>query len=188
MSEVETVFGEVLLTDCKEVRKVLPAASGVKVRIDKATVKDNSFDGAAPSKEYLNLQLRIVDGISFVDENGEAQTKYKNMVVFTDKGDLDVWADLNHEWNKKDSYVKGSYLVPLRKFLVEAGQDVSKLTSLTVRDFVKELCASEALKGLELEVNIGQVQKKNKVTAEDGSVTWVPSGEFKNTFKNWKKA
>ena len=53
MTEAETIFEEINLGDMtglKEIKDVLPAASGVRVRIDKATVKDNSFEGSVPTK------------------------------------------------------------------------------------------------------------------------------------------
>ena len=186
MSEEETVFGDVLLTDCKEIKKILPQASGVRVRIDKASVKDNSYEGSVPYREFLNLQLRIVDGISFVDENGEAQTEFKNKCFFTDKNDLEVWADPLHEFNvSMEKYGKsGAYLVPIRKFLLEAGQGVKGLTVNSTRELVKKLCEEKAFDGMEFEVNVIHASKWKP--NEAGKI--VKTGEFKNQFKNWKKA
>lgn len=178
MTEEQTQFGEIVLGDLsglKEIKDVLPAASGVRVRIDKATIKDNSFEGSVPTKKYLNLQLRIVDGISFVDSEGVAQTKYKNKVVFTNNKDLPVWVDTNHEFYKDDKFTKGSYLIPLRKFMVAVGQDPKSITL--------NADVLESLKGVELEVDVAQNQKKSK----DAESNWIATGEFENLFRNWKK-
>lgn len=179
MTEEQTQFGEINLGDMtglKEIKDVLPASSGVRVRIDKATVKDNSFEGSVPTKKYLNLQLRIVDGISFVDSEGTAQTKYKNKVVFTNNKDLPVWVDTNHEFYKGDKFVKGAYLIPLRQFLIAVGVDPKAVK------IDEALLAS--LQGVELEVDVAQNQKKSK----DAEGNWIATGEFENLFRNWKKA
>lgn len=176
--EEQTQFGEINLGDMtglKEIKDVLPAASGVRVRIDKATVKDNSFEGSVPTKKYLNLQLRIVDGISFVDSEGVAQTKFKNKVVFTNNKDLPVWVDTNHEFYKGDKFVKGAYLIPLRQFLVAVGCDPKAV--------VINEALLESLKGVEIEVDIAQNQKKSKTPEGE----WIATGEFENLFRNWKK-
>ncbi len=176
--EEETMFGAIDLGDMtglKEIKDVLPAASGVRVRIDKASVKDNSFEGSIPSKKYLNLQLRIVDGISFVDSEGTAQTKYKNKVVFTNNKDLPVWVDLQHEFYQTDKFKKGAYLIPLRQFLIAVGVDPKAVKI--------DEGLLESLKGVELEVDIAQNQKKSK----DSEGNWIATGEFENLFRNWKK-
>lgn len=178
MTEAETIFEEINLGDMtglKEIKDVLPATSGVRVRIDKATVKDNSFEGSVPTKKYLNLQLRIVDGISFVDADGVAQTKYKNKVVFTNNKDLPVWVDTNHEFFKADKFVKGAYLIPLRQFLIACGCDPKAVKI--------DAGLLEALKGVELEVDIAQNQKKSKTPEGE----WIATGEMENLFHNWKK-
>ena len=177
--EEETMFGAIDLGDMtglKEIKDVLPAASGVRVRIDKATVKDNSFEGSIPSKKYLNLQLRIVDGISFVDSEGTAQTKYKNKVVFTNNKDLPVWVDTNHEFYQTEKFKKGAYLIPLRQFLIAVGVDPKAVKI--------DEALLESLKGVELEVDVAQNQKKSK--SPEGE--WIATGEFENLFRNWKKA
>jgi hypothetical protein len=179
MSEVETVFGAIELGDMtglKEIKDVLPTASGVRVRIDKASIKDNSFEGSVPSKKHLNLQLRIVDGISFVDAAGEAQTKFKNKVVFTNSKDLPVWVDTNHEFYKGEKFVKGAYLIPLRQFLIAVGVDPK---AVKIDDALLAF-----LKGVEVEVDITQNQKKSK----DAEGNWIATGEMENLFRNWKKA
>jgi hypothetical protein len=181
--EEATVFGAIELGDMtglKEIKDVLPAASGVRVRIDKASIKDNSFEGSVPTKKYLNLQLRIVDGISFVDAQGEAQTKYKNKCIFTNAKDLPVWVDTNHEFYKGEKFVKGAYLIPLRQFLISVGVDPKAVK-------IDEALLM-SLTGTELEVDIAQNQKKSKVVGEDGSESWVASGVMENLFRNWKKA
>lgn len=182
MSEAETPFSvteEIVLGDTtgyKEVKDVLPVASGVRVRIDKASVRDNSFEGSAPSKKHLNLQLRIIEGISYVEaETGEAVTKYKNKVVFTNSKDLPIWVDINHEFYKGERYKKGAYLIPLRQLWVACGKDPKD-----VRINDAEL---KTLTGLEVLVDIAQSQKKTKL---DGN--WENTGEIENLFKNWKKA
>ena len=177
--EEETMFGEIDLGDMtglKEIKDVLPAASGVRVRIDKASIKDNSFEGSVPSKKYLNLQLRIVDGISFVDSEGTAQTKYKNKVVFTNNKDLPVWVDTAHEFYKGDKFTKGAYLIPLRQFLIAVGTDPKAVKI--------DAGLLESLKGVELEVDVAHNQKKS--TTPEGE--WIATGEIENLFRNWKKA
>lgn len=176
--EEQTQFGEINLGDMtglKEIKDVLPAASGVRVRIDKASIKDNKYEDQPITKKYLNLQLRIVDGISFVDAQGEAQTKYKNKVVFTNNKDLPVWVDTNHEFYKGDKFVKGAYLIPLRQFLIAVGVDPKAVK------IDEALLAS--LQGVELEVDVAQNQKKSK----DSEGNWIATGEFENLFRNWKK-
>lgn len=178
MTEEQTQFGEIDLGDMtglKEIKDVLPAANGVRVRVDKASIKDNSYEGSVPTKKYLNLQLRIVDGISFVDSEGVAQTKYKNKVVFTNNKDLPVWVDTNHEFYKGEKFVKGAYLIPLRQFLVACGCDPKAVKI--------DAGLLEGLKGVELEVDIAQNQKKSK----DDEGNWIATGEFENLFRNWKK-
>ena len=177
--EEETVFGTIDLGDMtglKEIKDVLPAASGVRVRIDKAGIKDNSFEGSVPSKKHLNLQIRIVDGISFVDAEGVAQTKYKNKVVFTNNKDLPVWVDTQHEFYKGDKFVKGAYLIPLRQFLIAVGVDPKAVK-------IDEALLM-SLAGTEFEVDIAQNQKKSKTPEGE----WIATGEFENLFRNWKKA
>jgi hypothetical protein len=179
VTEEETIFGAIDLGDMtglKEIKDVLPAASGVRVRIDKASIKDNSFEGSVPTKKYLNLQLRIVDGISFVDSEGTAQTKYKNKVVFTNNKDLPVWVDTQHEFYQAEKFKKGAYLIPLRQFLIAVGVDPKAVK------IDEALLAS--LKDVELEVDIAQNQKKSK----DAEGNWIATGEFENLFRNWKKA
>jgi hypothetical protein len=178
MTEEQTQYGTIDLGDMtglKEIKDVLPAASGVRVRIDKAGIKDNSFEGSVPSKKHLNLQLRIVDGISFVDSEGTAQTKYKNKVVFTNNKDLPVWVDTQHEFYQAEKFKKGAYLIPLRQFLIAVGVDPKAVKI--------DEALLESLKGVELEVDIAQNQKKSK--GEDGN--WIATGEFENLFRNWKK-
>lgn len=178
MTEEQTQFGTIELGDMtglKEIKDVLPASSGVRVRIDKASIKDNSFEGSVPTKKYLNLQLRIVDGISFVDSEGTAQTKYKNKVVFTNNKDLPVWVDTNHEFYKGDKFTKGAYLIPLRQFLIAVGVDPKAVK------IDEALLAS--LQGVELEVDVAQNQKKSKTPEGE----WIATGEFENLFRNWKK-
>lgn len=179
MTEEQTQFGTIELGDMtglKEIKDVLPASSGVRVRIDKASIKDNSFEGSVPTKKYLNLQLRIVDGISFVDADGNAQTKYKNKVVFTNHKDLPVWVDTNHEFYKGDKFTKGAYLIPLRKFLIAVGVDPKAVK------IDEALLAS--LQGVEVEVDVAQNQKKSETPEGE----WIATGEFENLFRNWKKA
>jgi len=178
VTEEQTQYGVIELGDMtglKEIKDVLPASSGVRVRIDKAGIKDNSFEGSVPTKKYLNLQLRIVDGISFVDSEGTAQTKYKNKVFFTNNKDLPVWVDTEHEFYKGEKFVKGAYLIPLRQFLIAVGVDPKAVK------IDEALLAS--LTGVELEVDIAQNQKKTQL---DGN--WVASGVFENLCRNWKQA
>lgn len=170
----EIAFGD--LTGIKEVKDVLPASSGVRVRIDKATIKDNSYEGSVPTKKYLNLQLRLVDGVAFTDEAGEAQVKYKNKVVFTSNKDLVVWVDKNHEFYKAEKYKKDSFLIPLRTLWLAVGKDPKNVTINK-----EEL---ESLKGIELECNI--THKEKRVKGPDGD--WIGSGEFENGFSGWKQA
>jgi len=180
MSEEQTPFGvteEINLGDLsglKEIKDVLPTTSNVRVRIDKASVRDNSFDGSVATKKYLNLQLRLIEGISFVDENSEAQTKFQNKVVFTNNKDIPVWVDTNHEFYKAEKYTKGAYLIPLRQLWSAVGKDPK---DVKIND--EEL---KSLIGMEVLVDVVQNQKRAQV---DGK--WSVTGEFENLFKNWKK-
>jgi hypothetical protein len=182
MSEEQTPFGvteEIALGDLtglKEVKDVLPVASQVRFRIDKASIKDNSYEGSIPTKKYLNLQLRIVDGISFVDANGEAQTKFKNKVIFTSNKDLIVWVDTEHEFFQGERYKTGAYKIPVRQFLTAVGKDV--------KDAKFNDSELESLKGLEVLADIAQSAKRSK----DASGNWSATGEVENMLRNWKQA
>lgn len=171
----ERILGD--LTGLRETKDALPQASGVRVKIEKATLRNNSYEGSTPTKEYLNLMLRLVEGINLTNENGEYQTKYTNKVIFSSNKDLVTWVDTKHEFYQAAKWKKGSYLIPLRQFWLAVGKD-SK--NVVINDV--EL---STLEGIEVLVDIGQTNKrmKNPDTGE-----WETTGEVENVLRNWRQA
>lgn len=179
---------EVILQDLdtvQEQRQILPKAQGVRVKIEKPSIRkslsDNSKD--APKEgpnnpwafKFLNLSFRILDGISvpILDDNnnqtGETEIKYKNKVLFSGKMDF-VFAH-NPEVKTSDWWKDRQYIFGFRSLCKALGFN---LKELKINDaFLAELKDKEIL--IDIDQEEEQEQKEGK---------WVGKGTFKNVIKN----
>ena len=184
------VTDEVVLQDLdaiKEQRQILPASQGVHVKIEKAEVRKTLADGSkdAPKEgpnnpigyKYLNLNLRLVEGISvpMVDETGnptgETEVKFKGKIVFPNKMDLIFWH--NPEVKTKPWWKNKQYIFGFKALCLALGMD---LKEVRVNDEFIEL-----LKGKEILIDI-QHEEENEL--KEG--VWVGKGTFKERIKNFR--
>ena len=182
---------EVLLEDLDKIQQtqlVLPAAQGVRVKIEKASVKKALSDGSkdAPAEgpnnplgyKYLNLNLRMLDGISVpvIGEDGlptgETEEKFKNKVLFPNK--MDLIFTHNPEVKTSAWWKDRQYIFGFKQLCLALGMDLKQIR--VNDDFL------ESLVGREILVDI--VQEENNTKNEAGA--WVGSGTFKNRIKNFK--
>lgn len=165
----EVVIGD--LTDVKEQKQIVPASSGVKVRIAKA--------GTMVSKngdiKSLKLELRIVDGISVVNqETGEEEVKYKNKPMFTSIMDIPFWCDTAVK--TKAWWVNKQYLLNFKKLCLALDLDIK---AQTVNDSFLEML-------LDREVLVDIRHEENTVVSPEGKR--VGDGTYKEKLINWRKA
>lgn len=161
----------------KEDKVVLPAANGVKVRVDRATVRLGRKD----TVKALNLQVRFIEGIPVEkldaegNLTGEFESKYANKVDFIEI----EYKVVDKEARKEVRYTgeNQAFLVPLKQFLLALGYDPA--TPVSIND---EFCSN--LIGKTFLVNVGKVSKR-VLDPSDGEWKAVP-GEYKNTFKGFK--
>ena len=165
----ETVIGD--LTDVKEQKQIVPASSGVLMRITKA--------GTMASKngdiKSLKLELRIVDGILVTDaETGEQEVKYKNKPMFTSMIDLPYWCDTAVKTSKW--WQTKQYLINFKKLCIALDIDIK---SVTVNDaFLESLIDRELIVDIRHEEN----QVKNPETGD-----YVGDGTFREKLVNFRK-
>ena len=95
------------LNDVKEEKQTIPAAKGVKLRIDKVEFNEKLTEDRVSIYRWLKLNFRVVEGI---DEEG----KYKNKVVFGRDG-VCYYADPVHY--TKDFFKNRQHLVNLKYLL-----------------------------------------------------------------------
>jgi len=164
------------LTDVKEQPRIVPVSSNVKVRINKASMRDSKDKDTS----YLNLELRIVDGVEVLnDKTGETEIKFQNKPLFTPLNPLDgiiVKADLSVKGrSEKNWWTNKGYLINLKKFCLAVDVDVK---SIKINDeFFAELIGKELL----VDVKHDPVQAKNSTGA------YVDTGDFREKVCNWKK-
>lgn len=194
MSDEETMFEvteEVVLADIdkiEESKQVLPASQGVRVKIEKASVKKALSDGSkdAPAEgpnnpvayKYINANFRIMDGISVnvADDQGnftgETEAKFKNKVLFPNRMDLIFWH--NPEVKTSDWWKNKQYIFGFKQLCLALGFD---LKEVRVND-----AFLEQMNGREILLDIVQEEEQEK----NAEGNWVPKGTFRNRVKNFK--
>jgi hypothetical protein len=165
----EVALGD--LTDVKEQKQIVPASSGVLMKIAKAGTM-TSKNGDIKS---LKLELRIVDGISVIDPaTGTEEVKYKNKPMFTSMMDLPYWCDTAVKTSKW--WQTKQYLLNFKKLCLALDIDIK---SVTVNDAFLEVLIDR-----ELLVDIRH--EENQVKNEAGE--YVADGTFREKLVNWRKA
>lgn len=162
------------LSEVKEQKSVMPPASNVRVAIRKASIKGNGKDGNSDTVKWLNLELRITEGIPVTLEDGSLEMKYKNKPLFTGMMDLPFWADLTVKTSKW--WQTKQYLINFKKFCVALDID---LKSVTVDDMFLEVL-------LDRELLIDVRHEENRSKNESGE--YVGDGTYREKIANFKKA
>jgi hypothetical protein len=179
---------EVVLTDLdavQEQRQIKPKAQGVRVKIEKPSVRKSLSDGAkdAPKEgpnnpvayKYLNCTLRLLDGISspVLDENGqqtgETEIKYKNSVLFPNKMDLIFWHNpevKTSNWWKNQQYIFGF-------------KALCKALGFNMKEVKINDAFLDAIKDKEILIDIEHEENND---LKDGN--WVGNGTFKERVRN----
>jgi len=165
----EVVLGD--LTDVKEQKQIVPASSGVLMRIAKA--------GTMASKngdiKSLKLELRIVDGISVIDQaTGTEEVKYKNKPMFTSMMDLPYWCDTAVKTSKW--WQTKQYLINFKKLCIALDIDIK---AVTVNDSFLECL-------IDREVVVDIRHEENQVKSPEGE--YVADGTFREKLVNFRKA
>lgn len=177
MEEVFEVTEEVTLTDLdavQEQKQILPVSQGVRVRIEKPSVRKALQDGSkeAPKEgvdnpvayKYLNFNLRLVDGIAEGDK-----VLYKNKVLFPSKLDFVFWHNpevKNSAWWSNRQYIFGF-------------KALCKALGINVKEVKINDEFLESIKGREILIDIAHEEEQQNV---EGS--WVGKGTFKEKIKN----
>lgn len=182
------VTEEVLLGDLdgiQNTRQLLPVAQGVRVRIEKPSIKKSLSDNAkdAPKEgpenpvgyKYFNAQFRLLDGITvpIYDDNGnatgETELKFKNKVLFAGRMDFVFWH--NPEVKTSPWWKDKQYIFGFRALCKACGIDTKQVK---IND---ELL--EAIKDKEVLIDIEHEEEQENKNGE-----WVGKGTFKERIKN----
>lgn len=168
------------LVEVKEDRTLLPTAQDVLVRVDKASTRlgrpSEKGNPSSGTVRALNLQVRLVEGIEVPGENGEVTTKYVNKVDFVEI----EYQVVKPEARQEERYTgkNQAFLVPLKQLLTAFGYDLD--TPPAINDgFLSELA------GKTFRLNIGK-RPINVLDPETGK--WEATGEYRNSFRNFKPA
>lgn len=173
MSEVPfEVVDEVAVGDLTSVQQeILPAAQGVRVRIDKASVATNQ----TKDLKTLKTELAIVEGIEVVNaDTGESELKFVGKKVFPGFMDLCIWA--NPETRGGNWFKTKQHLLGFKAFCNALELD---LANIVVND---EFC--QGLIGREMLVNI--VHQEDTVKDEHGKRQ--KTGTISERITGFKKA
>ncbi len=158
----------------------MPKADGVKVRIEKPTVRrtlqnnqatEEAVNNPCIAKE-INAQLRILpEGIDGVGG-------YANKVLFPNPRWY-IWANVEHEfYNKRASFTgeKRPYLFPLKTLLVALGYDIKSPPKID-DEFLT------AIEGQEIIINVSRESERALVNG-----TWKDTGGFLNRVRKIRAA
>ena len=167
------------LTTVRETRSVMPAVSGLKVRIHKAAVQSNNDDDI----KSLRLQLHVVDGIETATDDGSVEYKYKGKMLFTGLMDLVFKADLTvvsknpkHGGKRReevDWWKNHQHRVEFSKFCKALELP---LQGLRVNDdFLNQITGQEITVDVKLEAE----------TQADADGNRYATGQFRERLKNW---
>lgn len=157
------------LTDVKADRNLFPVTKDLLVRIDKAAVQTNKNKNIYA----LKLELRTVNETQ-VSEDKVIKANYP---LFNGLMDLVYGAKMDVDGRAENKWWKNSQHLVEFKNLCKA-LDIS-LTGIKVNDeFLSSLLGREVL--------VSVVHEVEKVTNEAGEK--VPTGEFNQKLKGWKKA
>lgn len=171
------VTEETVLTDMEaiqEQKQILPVAQGVRVRIEKPSVRKALKDGSkeAPKEgdenpvayKYLNFNLRLVDGISEGDK-----VLYKNKVLFPGKMDFVFWH--NPEVKTADWWANKQYIFGFKSLCRALKIDIKEVRIND--DFLASIDGQEIL------IDIAHEEEQQNVEGK-----WVGKGTFKEKIKN----
>lgn len=178
------------LTEVKEQRFVLPAASGVKMTVDSVKFAKSKDE----SRVEALVQFRLIDGLPEKDvESGEETMKYAGSRV--PQFPVRLWINVTQEKldevannpEKKEKAKKWwatrQWAVQWKYLLVACGVDPSLEEFRGEDGKVKSDELIAELVGKEIRGNILQAAEQAKV---DGD--WKDTGTFRNDVRNFKQA
>jgi len=175
----EEVVGD--LTQVKEQRSLVPAASNVKMRIAKAGTQINKDKDI----KSLKIEVRIVDGIEVPvldpetnQPTGESRAMYINKPMFTGFMDLVYFGNPNTRTGKW--WKTKQHLVQFKKFCDALGFD---LKDIKVNDaFLNTIIDAEVLVDIQHEEETAET-----VDGNTGEKTRKKLGTFRERLRNWKR-
>ena len=157
------------LTDVKADKNLFPVTKDLLVRINKATTQMNKNKNIYA----LKLELRTVNEFPLAD----GKVINPNYPIFNSLMDLVYGADMNVDDRGNNKWWKNSqHLVEFKNFCKALDID---LKGVRINDaFLSDLLGREVL--------VSVAHEAEKITDEKGDK--VPTGEFNQKLKNWKKA
>lgn len=157
------------LTDVKADKNLFPVCKDLLVRINKAATQMNKNKNIYA----LKLELRTVNEFPLA----EGKVINPNYPIFNGLMDLVYGADLTVDGRDANKWWKNSqHLVEFKNFCKALDID---LKSVKINDaFLADLLGREVL--------VSVAHEAEKITDEQGNK--VPTGEFNQKLRNWKKA
>lgn len=166
------------LTEVKADQNLFPVASDLKVRIEKATTQMNKNKNIYA----LKCQFRVVDGIPGED----GQMTRVNAVLFNGLMDLVYGAKMDVDGRADNKWWKNNqHLVEFKNFCkaLELPLAGLKVNDQLMADLIgRELLVSVAHEAETIADPSGELNEKT------GKVKKVPTGNFNQKLRNWKKA
>ena len=161
------------VSEVKEDRQTVPAASAVLVRVAAASVRP-SKDGSIKS---VAVQFNLVEGVDVADlSNGTVVKRYAGKPMFVD---MPFWVDVAIRTAPRYTGKNRAYLVPLKQFWAALGYDLKSPPKIGDA-WLTEIIGRE----LRTDIRLEPVRMKNPVTGQYENV----AGEFQNRLRNFAVA
>lgn len=166
------------LTDVKADKNLFPVTKDLRVRINKAGTQQNNNKNIYG----LKLELRTVDETPVAD----GKSIKANYPIFNSLMDLVYGAKMDVDGRADNKWWKNSqHLVEFKNLC--AALDIP-LKGIKVNDqFLSELVGREVLVSVTHEAET-VADPNGEVNEKTGKVKKVPTGEFNQKLRNWKKA
>ena len=159
------------VSEVKEDRQNVPAASGVLMRVAAASVR-SSPDGSITS---VAVQVNLVEGVDVSDPaNGTVVKRYAGKPLFAD---LPFRVDTAIRTSSRYTSKHRPYLVPLKQFWAALGYDLTAPPKIG-DNWLMEIIGRE----LRADIRLRAVRIKNPVTQQYEDV----AGEFRNEVRGFK--